>query len=318
MSGILRKGLAAVGAATALSVTASGPQLVLELDAERNVVSGSRKALAQAIDRGADLRIAVAFRHNEHLDPAASNTELVEEMSDYRVVYRIGADWTSGIMNLRMPVNGPLGFGPRPAWSFFMYHCDGTQGIARANLDGKPARPRYGEDEVSSPASMPKYHVLSSFDGATNAMSQNFIYDFDYFKFYILDNWEEVYAHDANGNAVSGSFDALIRAIREGREIKAAIRNFRSAPDSPASELFTHLGSSYYSTGSRLLCINSQPVVTVRPGIPLRYGSGNWESGQLLIFTNGQIGYWYYDPYTMEYQKVYESCPVRYFVRKNN
>lgn len=307
---------AIVAAITA--VNAAEPRLVLKLDAKRNIVKGSRQALADAIDKGADLRISVAFRHNEHLDPSSTNPEIVEEMSDYRVVYRVGKDWTSGIMNLRMPVNGPLGFGSRPSWSFFMYHCDGIQGIARAYLDDKSNNaPRSGKDNENITIHyMPKYHILETYDSSSNAMCQNFVYDFEYFNYYVLDNWEEVYSHDANGKMLTGSFDALIAAIREGKEIKAAVKNFRTPAGSPDNELFTHLGSSYYSTESKLLCINSQPVVTIRPELPLRYRSGNWESGQLVLFTSGKVDYWYFDPYTMIYHKTTENCPIRYFVRK--
>ena len=39
---------------------------VLELDMNRNIISGSPKDLRDAIRRGADLRIYTEFRHNEH------------------------------------------------------------------------------------------------------------------------------------------------------------------------------------------------------------------------------------------------------------
>lgn len=290
---------------------------MLELDRERNVISGSFQALADAIDRGADLRVAVAFRHNEHLDPKSDNTEIVEEMSDYRIVYRMGKDHTAGIMNLRMPVNGSLGFGPCASWSFFMYHCDGVQGIARVYLDGKAAEraPRYGENPVPAQHSMPKYHVLDRFDRGSNGPAENFIYDFEYFRYYALDNWTEVFSHDAEGKTVNGSLDDLIHEIRAGREVKAAIRNFQLGDGDAEYEVFTYLGSSYYSTESRILHINSQPVVIVHSPDPLRYGSGNWSSGQMLLASDGNIGYWYYDPYTMEYKKTSDRCAVRYFVR---
>ena len=288
---------------------------VLELDSRRNPVSGSQQALAEALDRGADLLIATGFHHDEHLAPGDPNHELIEEVSDFRVVYRIGREWSAGIMNLRMPSQGPLGFGPRPSWSFFLYNCDGSQAIARPYLDGRTRVPPVGASPFTQPKNMPKYHIISNFDTETNGPCQNFIYDFEYYRFLVRDDWREVYAHDEHGGPVSGSLTEMVDALRAGCEIKAAIRNFRRAEGESDYELFTCLGSSYYSTGSGHLAINSQPLVLVRPNVPLRYTSGNWTPGNMLLHNTGRVEFWSYDPYTMEYAKSAESCAIRYFAR---
>ena len=293
----------------------SVPRCALELDSCRRIVSGSRRLLAEALDRGADLLIATGFRYDEHLVPGDSNHELVEELSDFRVVYRVGEEWSAGVMNLRMPSLGPLGFGPRPSWSFFLYNCDGTQAIARPYLDGDTRIPPTGAAEFTQPADMPKYHILSSFDADTNAPSRNFIYDFEYFRFLVRDDWREVYAHDENGVPRSGSLAELAAALRAGCAVKAAIRNFRAGAESPDYELFSFLGSSYYSTESGHLAINSQPLVHIRPAVPMRYGSGNWTPGNMLLHSTGEVEFWSYDPYTMRYAKSRERCAIRYFIR---
>jgi hypothetical protein len=51
----------------------------LTLNGDRSLRSGSFAALAEAIRRGADLRIATTFRHNEHIDTSSDSTELVQE-----------------------------------------------------------------------------------------------------------------------------------------------------------------------------------------------------------------------------------------------
>ena len=288
---------------------------VLELTPQREIVSGSYDKLAQALARGADLMIATGFYHNEHLIPGDPNGELVEELSDFRVVYRIGENWSAGIMNLRMPVNGSLGFGPRASWSYFMYNCDGTQAIARPYLDGMSEKiPPTGASPFEQPEDMPKYHILSRFDADTNAPSENFVYDFEYYRFLVRDRWQEVYAVDENGNCTSGSLDALVEATRCGRELKAGIRNFQKKDGEPDYELFTFLGSSYYSTESKDMTINTQPVVLVRPAMPMRYSSGNWCYGNMFIRNNGEVHFWSCDPYTMKYTKTMDHCAIRYFV----
>jgi hypothetical protein len=40
----------------------------LVLNEDRSIRSGSTVALATAIGRGADLKVATTFRHNEHID----------------------------------------------------------------------------------------------------------------------------------------------------------------------------------------------------------------------------------------------------------
>lgn len=296
----------------------SATECVLELDPRRNIISGSRQKLAEALDRGADLMIATGFYHDEHLEPGDPNKELVEEVSDFRVVYRVGKDWSAGIMNLRMPCRGILGFAnaDSPSWSFFMYNCDGTQAIARPHLnrDLELTAPT-GEAAFTDPEDMPKYHILSNFDVNTNAPSQNFIYDFEYFKYIVRDDWHEVYAHDENGNPLRGSLEELVNATRAGRDLKAAIRNFDHKEGNEDYELFTYLGSTYYSTLSNHLAVNSQPLVAVEPAVPMRYKSGNWHPGNMLLHSNGKVEFWYYDPYFMKYYQKSCQCAIRYFTR---
>ena len=289
---------------------------LLSLDSRRRVTAGSPKALRDAIRRGGDLRIYTGFKHNEHIDVHSDNPELIHEISDFRVTWLLDDRWVAGAMNLRMPVVPPGIFGPRPSWSFFLYNEDGSQAIARPFLDGQTRVPPTGEFPAVSPADMPKYHTLSDFDQGTNAPSQNFVYDFEAYHFFVNDCWEEIYAHDAQGNPLLGSYDDLTSAFLANRELKAAIRDFGRAPGEPTCELFTHLGSGYQNTETRNFCINSQPVVVVQPAIPLRYASGNWSFGNMILRSNGEVTYWKCDPYLMQYSKVTCRCPIRYFARR--
>ena len=62
---------------------------VLELDSNRQPVSGDADSLVAAVRSGADLRIGTAFRHNEHIDPASDREELIREVMDFRVCYLV-------------------------------------------------------------------------------------------------------------------------------------------------------------------------------------------------------------------------------------
>lgn len=289
---------------------------VLSLNTKRDIIAGSENALIDAVNRGADLRIYTEFNYEEHIEPGSLNKELVKEVSDFRVTYLIDKRHVAAIMNLRMPVNPPKGFHERPSWSFFMYNQNGQQAIARPFLDHKAAEQPCGACPPVSPSNMPKYHTLSSYDDYSNAPCSNFIYDFDNFGFMVQDNWTEVFAHDESGKTISGSFDAFMDAFTAGADMKVGIINlFNKDKNQLNYEIFTHCGPGYYNTKSRIYCMSTQPTVVVEPAIPMVYKTNNWSSGNILVRTDGEIEYWFCNPYTMEYAKKRTNAAMRYFVR---
>lgn len=291
---------------------------LLELDAQRQVVGGSEVALADAIRRGADLRINTEFRHNEHLDVTSPNAELVCEVAEFGITYLIGNAWVAGIMNLRQPVNPPHGFGPRPSMSFFLYNQDGTQAIARPFLDGKPAKGMLDPSPHNEPANMPKYHALDSWDHDTNAPSSNFVYDFDVFRYFVRDRWEEFLVHDSEGRVQSGSLPSLIEAFQAGRAIKVGVRGVCGGPDDGGDaardhELFVQTHSGYYASERAILSAGTHPLVRVQPRRPLAYKSGNWDFGWLFVNTEGRVTYRRCDPYTLAFEDIPLRCALRWF-----
>jgi hypothetical protein len=312
---------------------------VLELDGARKVASGGPAALCDAIRRGADLRILTEFVFNEHLDTRSKNTEIVREVSDFHVTYLVEDRWAAGIMSLRMPIDPPEGFGPRPSMSFFMYNQDGQQAIARPYLDGPPVGSPRGPSPLDDHGDMPKYHQLDGWDAGTNAPSSNFIYDFNNFRYLVRDDWEEVLSHTSEGQVVFGSPDALFDAFSAGREIKIGVRglcddladhgdcpNFcvnkngtvpfaGSACPAPDHTVFVQTGPGYLCTKQRLFSAGSQPVVRVRPGVPMRYTTGGWDFGWLMARTDGFLAGWICDPYTLRFRKQNRRCAIRWFVR---
>jgi hypothetical protein len=293
----------------------------LELNSGRSVTSGSSSALCDAIRRGADLRIRTDFVFNQHVDTTSTNPEPVVEVSDFRVTYLVDDRWAAGIMSLRMPIEVPEGFGSRPSMSFFMYNQDGQQAIARPYLDGSPVAGPRGASPMSDHSDMPKYHQQDSWDGATNAPSSNFVYDFDLFRYLVCDNWEEVYCHTAEGKAESGSLDRLYDAFRQGCEVKVGIRGLcddlaeDSSPAAPDHTVFVQAGPGYYCTERKLFCAGSQPVVRVRPDVPMRYCTGGWDFGWLMPRTDGYVDRWLCDPYTLRFEKKPGRFAIRWFVR---
>src|SRR5262245_31646015 len=229
----------------------------LTLGGDRSIRTGSYAALADAIRRAADLRIATEFRHNEHIDTSSGSAELIREVAEFRATYLIEDRWSAGIMTLRQPVDLPDGFGPRPSMSFFLYNQDGQQAIARPYLDGLPATGARGPAALDDHSDMPRYHQHDSWDAGTNAPSSNFVYDFDHYQFWVYDGWREVLSHAADGTVLAGSLDDLTEAFTRGCAIKLGIRGLcadlaEQPVGAPEHEVFLHAGSCYYYTERKL------------------------------------------------------------------
>ena len=292
----------------------------LELDACRAIVTGSEAALCAAIRNAADLRIQTEFRHNQHLDPASDNAEIVREVADFRVTYLLQDHWSAGIMNLRQPIMPPDGFGPRPSMSFFMYNQNGLQAIARPHLDGPPANGKPGSSPSADYDDMPKYHAYDAWDEDTNAPSSNFAYDFELYRFWVADQWQELLSHAPDGTVISGSLDALMDAFSHGCDLKVAIRDLCADLAQPGHETISHeifiqTGPGYYHTETRLFCAGTHPLVRVEPAIPMRYQSSNWDFGWVLPRTDGVVFSLLYDPYTLQTRRTRTRHAIRWFAR---
>ena len=149
---------------------------------------------------------------------------------------------------------------------------------------------------MAPPAKMPKYHLLDSWDAASNAPSQNFVYDFDVFRYCVDDSWREVLRHSSTGEVLSGSLAELVDAFSTGCAIKMGIENLcadlqRDSEPRIDHEVFVQGGSAYYYTDQRRFIIGSHPIVRVAPGVPVRYRSRGWDFGWLMIRSDGHVVY---------------------------
>lgn len=289
----------------------------LELNNEGKVISGSNEALRQSIDSGADLRISTAFRNSEHLDTTSDNSELVDEVSEFRTTYLIDDRWAAGIMTNRMPVAGPSGFGPRPSMSYFLYNEDGGQSVARLYLDGNSESEEPGEHPAKMYPEMPKYSEKNRWDDHTNAPSSNFFYAFEKFRFFTDSSWKEVYIHESDGRPRRGSLKKLVEAFNRGCEIKVGIEGLCNDFKNGAIPhvAFIPCGPGYYHTESKVFYAGTHPTVRVAPSIPMVYKSQNWDCGSIFVRTDGFVEYWRRNPYTLKYSKQNMQRALRWFIR---
>lgn len=290
----------------------------LALNSAREVVSGSPEILCDAIRRAADLRIYTEFRHNEHIDTDSDNPELVREVSAFQVTYLLEDRWAAGIMVGRQPVGLPsVGFGARASMSFFLYNQDGRQAVARPFLDGGPVTARPGPSPVDDHSRMPKYHQEDAWDQGTNAPSQNFIYDFESYRYCVREAWREVLACTAEGEVASGSLASLAEAFAAGCDVKVGIldlcRDLAVGATLP-HEVFVQTGWSYHYTARGLFIAATLPVVRIRPSIPLVYVSRGWDFAWLIARTDGTVSQLIYDPYTLSPRRATSRHAIRWFI----
>ena len=285
---------------------------LLELDAGRRRIAGDETALAAAVRRGADLRIYTEFAWHEHIELGSPNTELVRELSEFRVTYLLDDRWVAAIMNWRVPIT-PMSFGAEPRMSFFLYNQDGSQACASPRLDSAAPEP-----EAAEQGTWPvKYRVLDAHDQGTRAPSHNFVYRFDRYRFCVSERWREVLAHDERGGVRTGSIDALGEALREGRELKVAVSGLcADLGGATPHEVFVHVGASWHMTESGTVVAGTHPLVRVAPAIPLRYRAGGWDFGWLLAGTDGRVQQRLVEPATGAFRERESAHPVRWFARE--
>jgi hypothetical protein len=295
---------------------AGAVRTVLTLNGDRSIASGSTAELVDAIRRGADLRIGTAFRHNEHIDTGSDSRELIDEVAEFRETLLIDERWAAGIMTLRMPVELPDGFGPRPSMSFFLYNQDATQAIARPYLDGVPPTAAPGPAPLDDFSDMPRMHQFDNWDAGSNAPAYNFVYDFEYYRFMVNDRWREVLSHAADGTPRAGSVEALHDAFRRGLPTKVAIAglcdDLSRAP--LPHEVFLHGGSCYYYTERKLFITGTHPGVRLQPAMPLRYASRNWDFGWFVARSDGHLERWICDPHSLRFTRSRGRHAMRWFV----
>jgi len=307
-------------------LTQSNPwQCLLELDPNRKVVSGDRETLRRAIANGADLRIYTEWLFEEHVAPdlkrAMKDDEagMLQEVIDFRETMTVGDEHACGVTTLRQSILPIERFNPAAPnrMSYFLYDLDGWQGCANLLFgEAAGAGESVAKRVIPPRPDMPKMSEMEQFDAGTTGPSSRFIYQFERYRYFVRDDWQEVFAHDEEGEAVSGSFDALHAAHQSGRDLKVAIRNVCTDwAEKNEHEVFTLIGSSWVHTGRKSLEGLSHPLVRIAPGKPIRYSSRGWDVAWVYVGTEGHATVRKLDPWTREFHDEPTRLACRWFAR---
>ena len=293
----------------------------LTLSSDRSVAGGSPDALAAAIGRGADLRVYTEFVFEEHIVPGGdgdpSHDGVVREVIDFRETILLGGSHVAGVTTLRQALFPPFGFNGDPRMSFFLYQGDGRQACANLLFGDVPSHVRPGvRGDLPTPPDMPKMSPEVVYDIGTTGPSRNFVYDMEVYRYFVRDDWQELLAHDADGNVERGSIDAIEEAQIAGREIKVGIRGLAADLGAgPDHEVFTLVGSGFFHTRMRLYDTLTHPLVRVAPAIPLEYRSNGWDVAWVYLRTDGVATLRLLNPYTRQFTDRPARFACRWFAR---
>ncbi len=291
------------------------PQTVLSLNSRLNVVRGSTAALNRKLAAGADLRISTGFLHNEHIDPASSDDQLIEETSTFAETVIIDGKWSAYFMTARQPVALRQGFGLPNSLSLFLYNQDGHQGVARLVMDGTVDRTLKRDSEHGG---IPKVRTLGLQDEGTAGVSKNFIYEFENFDFIVTPCYREVYANNAQGRRTFGTKDALAANCRSGRGIKIAVKGLSRilwGETGHEDEIYIHCGSSYYYTKDRLMITNTLPFVSVPADIPLTYKPKGFRYCWIIARSDGRVEVRAFNIFKNTWETRAARLALRWFVQ---
>ena len=289
---------------------------LLELNNKLQITAGSTGALNEALARGADLKIETVFRHDEHMDLTSPIKDRVREVSEFPASIIVDGRWSAAFMTMRQPADVPHGFGPRASLSLFMYNQDGTQAIARPYLDGGAVTGVKGPCEPYSYGAHGKMRYLSCFDRGTNAPCDNFVYEFDSFRYLACDRYIPLCSFGSGGDLISGDREALWGAVRAGADIKVGITGVCGGL--PSAKPYKHTvyvraAFLYHYQEGGLLVAETHPFVRVAPDIPLRYASDNWDYCWAIVRTDGKCSLMRMDPHTLAFTELKENFAVSWF-----
>ena len=96
----------------------------------------------------------------------------------------------------------------------------------------------------------------------------------------------------------------------EGAEIKAAVSGIcdEFCEGEPVKhEVLIQTGPMYFYTETNYMLAESHPFVRVKPAVPMRYESGGWDFGWMIVRTDGHVAGLWYDPYTLKTGDVWKA-----------
>jgi hypothetical protein len=261
-------------------------------------VSGKVEDVAEAVRHGADLRRFSTY------DP--DSTGLVEETMTLQTTWVFDNDHVGGLATLRQPVYCALDFAEGPSLACWIFNVAAPSGMAMVPLDGQPVK-----DATGKWAKVENHPFTKGDD--TQWLSKEY-------RWWARDNWQEIYAHDEQGESLRGVWQDVREAANTGRVLKVGIRNLWAhlSPDAesaPDHEVFIECGVQFAHVDAGFFGALTIPTFLVKPRIPLQFSKESFTPGWVLVRTDGRVCRQTLDPATMRWQRDWTRHAIRWFAR---
>ena len=272
-------------------------KLLCTLDKDHKPVGGSVAAVVDAVRRGADLRRSSSFEERE--------AGLVEETGTLQTSWMIDDQHAGGLQTLRHPLDCGLGIRTQPSLSLWIFSAGARQRSAFVPIDGRPMDNASGQwvSVDNTPYGESADHLVPS-----------------RYRWWATDDWEEVCAHDEEGQASLADWEELKRAMDDGCRVKVGIRDLWSyltpeGEDGPAHEVFMECTSEFSHLDQGFFGALTQPTFLLQPRVPLRFTGESFAYGWLVVRTDGQVQRQVLNPASMQWERKWSRHAVRWFVR---
>lgn len=266
-------------------------------DSEHSPIGGSVAAVADAVRRGADLRRSSSFQEK--------GGGLVEETGTLQTTWVFDDEHVGGLQTLRHPLDSGQGISMQPSLALWVFNVAALQRSVFVPLDGKPMENASGRwvDVDNTPYGKSPDHLVPT-----------------RYQWWAIGGWEEVCAHDENGNPSLGSWEELRKAVDEGRRVKVGIKNlwsFLTPADekAPEHEVFMECTSEFSHIDQEFFGALTQPTFLLQPCVPLRFLGENFAPGWIVVRTDGRVQRQTLNLTNMRWKQAWGRYPLRWFAR---
>ena len=271
--------------------------LLCTTDANHQPIAGSVATAAEAVREGCDLR-----RFSTYM---LEGTGLVEETMTLQTTWFFDEQNVGGLQTLRHPVNAALGITRQPSLALWIFGVAARQCSTFVPLDGQPmadATDRWAEVDNDPYGAEGDEYVPKRY------------------QWWARRGWEQICAHDENGNASVGSWKSLHEAANDGCVLKAGIRNLWCGigPDcepTPEHEVFVECTTDFSHVDEGFFGSLTQPTFLLKPCVPLVFTAGAYAPGWLVVRSDGNVLRQTMEPVRMKWERVWSRHAVRWFAR---
>ena len=272
-------------------------RLLCTPNADHKPIAGSVAAVADAVRRGADLRRFSTYN--------LEGTGLVEETMTLQTTWVFDDEHVGGLQTLRHPVNAGLGITMQPSMALWIFSVTSPQRSTFLPLNGKPMANATGK--------------------WVNIDNEPFGAEADEFvprryHWWARSDWEQICAHDKNGNPSHGSWEEIRKAVNNGRILKVGIKNLWSyltpaGEEAPEHEVFIECTTDFSHLDEKFVGALTQPTFLLQPGVPLKFAGENFALGWLVVRSDGKVQRHTLNPTNMQWEQTWDRYAVRWFAR---